>query len=97
MLIMFLSGHRLSARPLDMATRGGVGVGLEVQETFIGHPRVLREAANRRMPGQLHQHRRGRAVLRSVGQPRVPQLVQGIGPVVVMTGVSLEQLGRAPV
>jgi hypothetical protein len=32
-----------------------------------------------------------------VGQPRVPQLVQGIGPVVVMTGVSLEQLGRAPV
>jgi hypothetical protein len=28
-----------------MATRGGIGVGLEVQKTFIGHPRVLREAA----------------------------------------------------
>jgi hypothetical protein len=31
MLVMFLSGHRLFARPLAMATRGGIGVGLEVR------------------------------------------------------------------
>jgi hypothetical protein len=40
---MFFSGHKLSARPLDMAARDGVGIGQEVPETF-----------NRRMPGQLH-------------------------------------------
>jgi hypothetical protein len=30
MLIVFLSGDRLFTRPPTMATRGGIGVGLEV-------------------------------------------------------------------
>ena len=79
------------------ASGGRIGVGLEIQETFVGHPGILCEAAHRGVAGQFHQHRCRRAVLGRVGQSRVPQLVQGTGAIVVVVGVGLEQLGGAAV
>src|SRR6266700_2854046 len=70
----------------------GIAVRLVSNEPFIGNPRVLGQASNRRVPGQLHQHRRRRALLGRMREPRTPQLMQCVRPAVEPAGVDLEQL-----